>query len=214
MGKKDEKKDSLRVGYKGSELFDKNNYLQRKLPDQEQFEVEMGQELVDFKLIQETAFNDLLNERKQKNPNAINRNWNANTMNGNVKQHLIAQFPEHIQQDGSGRFLFKKDEKYVLFFKKLNPNLMPSNIPTKNSERILNQLAFPFEEPIPIVFIGYTVNDWDSITGHYAVCIHNGVRKWVTDLTTLGGSSRLTIAATSPVAPPPDIRVAVKKKAQ
>lgn len=213
MKEKKDKEDPLKVEYKGSELFNKNNYLQRKLPDQEQFEMEMELELLDFKVIQETAFGDLLNERKRKNPNAINRNWNANTMNGNVKQHLIYQFPEQIQQDGTGRFYFKKDDKYILFFKKLNPNLMPSNIPTKNSERILNQLAFPFEEPIPIIFIGYTVDDWDSLTGHYAVCIHNGIRKWVTDLTTLGGSSRLTIAANGPVTPP-DLHVAVKKKAQ
>jgi hypothetical protein len=137
-------------------------------------------------------------------------------MNGNIKGLLFDQFPNEMKESKSSRFYLHRQKGFILLFKKLDDKLMPNNINTKNSRKILAQYAIDFEEDLPIVFVGYTVNKtWDRITQVVAVYIKDGKKVWVSDLLNRGGSSTGTITGnlfTPPVAGSDDLVVKPKTK--
>jgi hypothetical protein len=137
-------------------------------------------------------------------------------MNGNIKGLLFDQFPNEMKESKSSRFYFNMEKKIFILFKKLDEKLMPNNINTRNSRKILAQYAMDFEEDLPIVFVGYTVNKtWDKITRVVAVYIKDGKKVWISDLLNRGGSAAGTVTGnlfTPPVTGSDDLVVKPKSK--
>jgi hypothetical protein len=197
---------------KSNELFETSNLISRPLPEQLEFEETLSVELPIFKSILEQSFELTRKEKSVKRPNFLDRNWSAVTMSGNIKGLLFDTYPGNMKLDSNNRFYFNKEGKYIIYFKKLNEKLMPSNIPTRYSYKLYGQLALQFEEPIPIVFVGYTLNESnDELSGSFAVCLKNNVRKWASDLSlsAINGSKLLL-----PINPtiPDDLSTLVKIK--
>ena len=115
-------------------------------------------------------------------------------MNGNIKGLLFDQFPNEMKESKSSRFYLHRQKEFILLFKKFGDNLLPLNISTKNSKKILSQMTLDFEEDLPIIFIGYTVNPtWDRIKQVCAVYIKDGKKQWISDLLARGGAGSLTV---------------------
>ena len=167
---------------KSKKLFDESKFVRKKIPEQIEFETSMKDFLPEFGEIFKEAFHMTQKERALKKPNFRDRNWEAVTMSGNIKGLLTERFPEYILQDGYRYYFYMKD-RYIIYFKKLDNKLLPSNIMTENTHKINCQYALPEEDPIPVIFIGYTVNTtFDELTGYYAVCMKDEEKKWVSDL--------------------------------
>jgi len=110
-------------------------------------------------------------------------------MSGNIKGMLYDHFGDNMKESKSGRYYFYKKGEFLLLFKKLNSSYMPTNIKTKNSGKILNQLPIDFQETLPIVFIGYSVStSWEYIEKISAVYIANNKVEWVSNLLEIGSN--------------------------
>lgn len=126
-------------------------------------------------------------ELKQKPPLSVNKNWFANTMNGNLIFLIGTEYPEFLKYTGRGSYCLFLNFKYEGYVKKLSgKRLFPSYNHSNTSRAITNQQALPKQEPLPVIYIGYTCNKTnDTITGYYAVCIKGKERVWKTDLTAI-----------------------------
>ncbi|GAA4101336.1 hypothetical protein [Mucilaginibacter panaciglaebae] len=123
-------------------------------------------------------------------------------MNGNIKGLLFDQFPNEMKESKSSRFYLHRSKDFILLFKKLDERLMPSNIGTRNSRKIFSQMAIDFEEDLPIVFIGYTVDEsWERIKQIVAVFIKDGKKLWVSDLLNRGGEAGIQTELFTPIKP-------------
>ena len=152
------------------------------LSSQQDFEIEMAQELPMFLQIQEKALEMMKNDLSQKHPSYQNRNSKANRMNENIKGLLFGEFPDEMKETISQRFYFEKRNKYIVLFKKLDRRFFPMNISTKSVKKILSQLSLDFPQ-IPIVFVGYVPNrSWEELKHVCAVYISNREVIWVSDL--------------------------------
>lgn len=164
------------------------------------------------------AFEMTQMEMKQKHPLSINRIWFANTMNGNLIYQLGTSYPEFLKYTGRGSYCLMLNYRYEGYVKKLSgKNLFPSYNHSKTSRALTNQEALPDQEPIPVIYIGYTINKTnDQITGYYAVCIKGKERIWRTDLTSIEPPSVMPIEQTpsQPVTPLVTVKVKEKRKAE
>jgi hypothetical protein len=165
-----------------NELFDKSQFVRRILPEQGLFEKTCKNDLIKIKCLIEKSFNSMLDERCGKTKNFRDKNWESITMSGYIKGFLMEEYPGYIWLDSEGRFYFKNETNYKIYFKKLYNNLLPSNIITGHTKKLYGQYALPLEDKTPIIFLGYTEDNWNQLTGIYAVCIKDNSRLWVTNL--------------------------------
>lgn len=162
-------------------LFHRDNRMMSE------FESTLGDYLPLIKSAILNSFAELQKERSIKRPRDLNRNWNANTMNGFIHGQLLDLVPEYFVELNHGRFGVRFPDKFLLLFKKLNKNLHPESISTLTSNNYLDQLTTSDSETETVVFIGFTVNKtWDQITGIFAVNIISGVIDWVFDFDDIG----------------------------
>lgn len=139
----------------------------------------------------------------------------AVTLQSKVMQCWRRHFGDNVKRGKYDRlFLFNKG--YVILFKKLGRNGMPMNIKTKNSTSIGNQyqgnLFGPDEDGnSPILFFGYTTNDFGVIVHPRIVYIDEEKVKWVIDEEGIQDNTlpQLDFAPT-----PPTGGVSVKKSAK
>ncbi|MGV3540468.1 MAG: hypothetical protein ACO1OQ_11695 [Rufibacter sp.] len=196
--------------------YDESNdpSFNRALSVQEVFERVMEKELPVFVEAQEKAFEMMRSDLSKRSPLYQNRNSKSNRINENIKGLLYDLYPEQMKETPTKRFYFEKPGKYIILFKKLTGNLLPMNIATKSSSRILSQLPIEFTNQMPIIFVGYVPNSsWDSIEKICAVYISQGKIIWVSDLRMLGGGpSTLDLFDSNPVNDDPIIvRPKIKK---
>lgn len=170
----------------GSQLFSDYQMKKRDNLSQREFEQAFSSDIPIFGEIIKTSFESLKREGLDRPPHYKNRNWNPDTMNSNIQGNLIEQYGGAVRLD-KGTFYLKMNGK-ILFFKKLGINSkLPSHNPTRNSIKLVNYFATLFEEPDPIVWIGYCVNkSWTSLLGFYAVSIEGKKINWISDLNDIG----------------------------
>lgn len=178
---------------------------------QEVFEQVMANQLPVFAEIQQIAFEMMWDDIRKKPRTYQNRNSKANRMNENIKGLLFERFPNEMKEDSDQRFWFLKEGSCIIYFKKLDDNLMPMNVATGRSRRILEQHSL-FTK-LPEIFVGYRPNrSWEEIVNLCAVYISKGKRIWVTDLRDFeSGISQLPIFPQTPIV---DVPLLVKPKAK
>lgn len=204
------------MNYKFTTLFDTNQLIQRPIPEQRAFELEYYHFLVSLPKIMDEAFDITRNEMLRKHPLSINRSWFANTMNGNLIYLLGTSYPDYLKNTGRGSYCLLMNYRYEGYVKKLTgKKLFPSYNHSKTSRALTNQEALPEQEPIPVIYIGYTINKTnDNITGYYAVCIKGKERLWRTDLTAIEPPAAMPVLQTPvhPVTPLVTVKVKDRKK--
>jgi hypothetical protein len=173
--------------YKSNTLFDISKLVLRPLPIQREYELDYYDFLSGLPPKMDLAFKMTRDELKLKPPLSVNKNWFANTMNGNLIYLIGTAHPEFLKYTGRGSYCLFFNFKYEGYVKKLTgKKLFPSYNHTDTSLAITNQRAFPKQEPLPVIYIGYTSNrTHEMITGYYAVCIKGKERLWKTDLTAI-----------------------------
>ncbi|MFN8286028.1 MAG: hypothetical protein U0V74_04705 [Chitinophagales bacterium] len=125
---------------------------------------------VDCKSIILEAHGLTLNEAKAKLNYYQNRNWIANTMNGNIIGKMRDAYPELMRIDGHGRPYMELQNDIHIYFKKMDANFRVNNIPTKHVEDLWSQLKGSGEAKIHVLFVGFILEkeDWSAIRGVYA----------------------------------------------
>lgn len=168
-------------------LFNPDDFIARPLPEQEEFETENLDFLSDFPEIIDKAFERTQKELDRKSPLSINKNWFANTMNGNIISFIAQKHYRLLRQTGRGCFYLNLSDRFEVYVKKLNNRtFMPSYNHSITSEAMINQRALPHQVPLPVIYVGYTCDKRNSvITGCYAVCIKGKDLIWRTDLVAL-----------------------------
>jgi hypothetical protein len=113
------------------------------------------------------------------------------------------QFPGQVKDGPNDRIMFSRNGKYCIYFKKLNDRKMPSNVRTEYAELVAYQKTIPGGDKMPIVFVGYTVDEgWEELTGVYAVYIQDNKRVWVTTIDdSSADDSGVPVIVGKPVAP-------------
>lgn len=184
--------------HKGNQLFSDCQMMRRETPSQREFMQVFSSEIPIFGEIITSSFERLKRESSGRGPSFQNRNWNSNTMNSNIQGLLIEHYGGSVKMN-NGRFFLKINGK-LLFFKKLESNSkLPMHNPTWNSRKLVNNCATLFEEPDPIIWIGYCVdNSWANLLGVYAESIEGRIINWITDdLTAFNFESTITIPINS-----------------
>lgn len=203
---------------KSNYLFDMNQLVQRPIPEQRAFELDYYDFLISMPGKIDMAFEMTQAEMKAKHPLSINRIWFANTMNGNLIYLLGTSYPEFLKYTGRGSYCLLLNYMYEGYVKKLSgKKLFPSYNHSKTSRALTNQEALPEQEPIPVVYLGYTSNKTnDVITGYYAVCIKGKERIWRSDLTAIEPPQSMPVEQTPvlPIKPLVTIKVKERKKAE
>lgn len=197
-------------------LFDVSKFETRKTADQEEFEELHRGDLQEFAKIFKEAFSMMKEESADKPQHFKNKNYHATVMSGNVAGLLRENFPNAVKDGPHDRLMFSREGKFCLYFKKLDGRKKPSNVRTEYAELVAYQKTIKGGDKMPIIFIGYTVDDsWSELTGFYAVYIDNGKRVWVTTFSDESDSSNGTpVVDIKPIEPvAPRTRVArVKRK--
>jgi hypothetical protein len=184
-------------------LFNMMKLVQRPIPDQRNFEIEYFDLLKALPGIIMQAFNLTNKAKRKKRPMSMNRNWFANELSGNVLDLVAQSFPHYVQRTGRGSHCLVLKYKYECYLKKLDKKLSPLYNHSKTSKRLTNQEALPTQEPIPVIFMGWTINKTnDAILGYYAVCRKGDERIWSTDLTAIARPKNLEIAGSQHTAVP------------
>lgn len=167
---------------KGNLLFPDCQMIKRVSPSQREFEEYFSSELSVFDEILTKSFLMLKQEEEKRPPHYRNRNWHPNTMNSNVQGLLIDHFGGHVKLI-NGRYFLSLYGK-LLSFKKLDScTLKPTHNETSFSSRLVNQFALPMEEPNPIIWVGYCVdNPWNNLMGTYALSMDGNELNWVVNL--------------------------------
>lgn len=188
---------------KGNLLFDPSKFEARKTADQQEFEDMHKDDLAEFRNIMEQALEMTEAESKKKRPHFKNKNYNATVMNGNISGLLRERFPGFVKDGPNDRIMFSRKGKYCIYFKKLDSRKMPSNVRTEYAELVAYQKTIPGGDKMPIIFVGYTVDDnWSEITGVYAVYIQENKRVWVTIINEGNAAeSAMPVIGIRPVAP-------------
>jgi len=169
---------------KSNTLFDIDKLVQRPIPEQRAFELDYYDFLTILPGKIDLAFEMTRREMQNKPPLSINRVWFANTMNGNVIYQIGTSFPEYLRNTGRGSYYLRFNHMYEGYLKKLSgKKLFPSYNHSRTSRALTEQKAYSEQEAIPVVYIGYSLNETNElITGYYAVCIKGKERIWRTDL--------------------------------
>jgi len=173
--------------FQTSSLFDMIELVQRPIPEQRKFEIEYYDLLIALPGIILKAFEISNATKRNKNPLSMNRNWFANEMSGNVIDLIAQSFPMLVKYTGRGSYFLLLNFKYECYIKKLTKKrLFPMYNHSRTSKRLTNQVASKIEEPIPVIYMGWTINKTnDQIFGFHAVCIKGDERLWNTDLTAI-----------------------------
>lgn len=196
-------------------LFDVSKYETRKTADQEEFEELHKADLQEFLKVVHDAFLMTKKEGKKKPQHFKNKNYNATVMNGNIAGLLREKFPDQVKDGLNDRLMFSRQGKFCIYFKKLNERKMPSNVRTEYAELVAYQKTIPGGDKMPIIFVGYTVNeDWSEITGVYAVYIQDNKRVWVTTINddANSGDAGMPVVDIKPVKPVVPKVARVKRK--
>jgi len=166
-------------------LFPVYEMVQRPTPEKTDFEKEYYDFLTSMPVIFDNAFEKTKAARKTKSKMSMLRPWFATEMNGNVLDLVAQSFPLLVKATGRGSFCIYLNYKYECYLKKLMPkNLFPSYNHTNTTKRHTDQMALKKEQPIPIIYLGWTLDKGnDKITGYYAVCRKGSERLWHSDLT-------------------------------
>jgi hypothetical protein len=205
--------------YKSNTLFDTSKLVQRPIATQRNFEIEYFDFLKALPNMIDMAFEKTKDEQKGKMPLSILKQWFPTTMNGNLLSEVGKQYPLYIKRTDGGDYCLLIDYKYECYLKKLIPgSLLPSYNHSKTSRARCEQKAPPNQDPIPLIFIGYTSNKTnDKITGYYASCIMGKERIWVSDLTAIEPNSlNLTNMTEAPQSQAPivSIKIGIRKNIQ
>lgn len=199
-------------------LFDISKLTMRPIPQQRDFEIEYYDFLKSLPEMINQAFEQTRAELKRKHPLSVNRNWFANTLNGNLIKIVADKYPNYIQKTKRGSFRLMMNLKYEGYIKKLTGRkLMPSYNHSKSSIALTHQRGIPKEDPLPVIFIGYTINKTnDRITGYHAVCIKGDERLWRTDLTYIEPPATMNITTDDikQIHPVVSVKVKEHKKAK
>lgn len=170
---------------KGNLLFDLDKLLPRPIPAQARFEADYYDFLTTMPQLVETAFFMAIDARKRKDPRAVNKNWFANEMSGNIAFLVMREFPQYVKFV-RGTYCLNLNYEYECYVKKLTNTLKPSYKHSNTSWANYNQKAQSATEQLPVIYIGYTANKSnDKILGCYAVCRRGNERLWVSDLTAI-----------------------------
>lgn len=171
--------------YKNQLLFRDDQMVRRKIADQLQFEEHFASELPVFDGIFRDAFDQMNDLRSNVGLINVARNWEATVMAGFVQGGLRQTFPHKLQYI-NGVYHYR-DSEYFLVFKKLEKNYMPQNNQTLTSLRRYYQIATKSESPIPIVFVGYKVNqtftDYNGTFATYSNDLYQP--EWITSIESL-----------------------------
>lgn len=203
---------------KSNYLFDINKLVQRPIPDQRAFEMEYYVFLTGLPDMIDQALKITRAAMKRKLPLSINRNWFANEMNGNLLALVGQDYPNYLQKTKRGSFCLLMNFRYEGYLKKLiGRKLFPAYNHSNSSKALTHQRGIEKEEPLPVVYIGYSINKTnDRITGYHAVCIKGKERIWRTDLTAIEPPEVKGIEknTTQPVAPTVTVKVKDQRKAK
>lgn len=204
--------------YKVNTLFDASKHVKRQLPQQEVFEKNYNDLLVRMLYLMDRAFSQMATTRGSKSKMAVNRNWSANEMNGNLWDLIAKEFPHYIMDTKRGNYCLNLNDKFQCYIKKLTKkNLQPLYNHSETSRQLCDQIAPVGIDPIPIIYIGYTASKkMEVLTGYFAVCVKENEVIWCSDITALLPVKRETSANTETIIVEPKVNVEVKlkKKAQ
>src|SRR5690242_1690824 len=117
-------------------LFDASKYVKRKSADQIEFETSYLEEVLTMKEIMEQAFESTMESLTTIPVHCQDKNLLAVLMSGYITGNVLEKYPQFTKKDNSGRTLFTKDNKFAVYFKKLDKNRKPQNIPTDHSEML------------------------------------------------------------------------------
>lgn len=195
-------------------LFDFSKFEKRKTNDQSEFEKSNTQLLIDFKNFVPICFQNLHKKILSViEPIDQDKNLNATVMSGYLKGQFIRKYPHYCSKATKQRFKLNVNSTYI-YIKKLDKKTkVPSNIPTKESLMIYNQLTNSTSDTGCNIFLGYTVtNDWSMIKGIYAVCIEGENVLWMTDLKNFGDAELTPVVILKPKPIAPKVKEGAKKK--
>jgi len=200
-----------------TQLFDSSKYEKRKTADQEEFEKLHKRDFPMWKEIMHEAFKMTKEESSRKQPHFKDKNYHATVMSGNIQGLLKERFPNEVKIGAHDRLMFSRKGKYCIYFKKLDDRKMPNNVKTEYVELIAYQKTIAGGDKMPIVFVGYCVDDeWFDLTGIYAVFIDDNKRAWVSiiDDNATGNSGGVSVIGNKPIAPIAPKSSRVRKKAE
>ena len=204
------KKQSM---YTNLEMFDPSNYERKRTPEQQEFINNNFDFLISFRDIVYEANKEL----HQKifvlfKPGEMDNNMPAVSMISFIRKRLVRNFPLYCEKATPARFKLTTPSREYLFVKKLDDDKRPSNIPTINNEKILNQCSESNDDLYPHIFIGYTSTEkCDVITGIYAVCIQGKEILWVTDINKLSSGVNGVLVDMNPKDNTPKLKAGIVK---
>lgn len=168
--------------YKVNKLFDDSQTKKRVSAEQDEFERNHLELLMDAYEAFNEAFKLMLEEKGRHKRLYRNKNWPANTLNGFAVGLIYEKHPSYMKPD-NGSFIYM-GRKAIIKFKKLNDNYLPDNVKTRKVTLERTQRAFLEEVDWPIIYVGYRLNrSFTEIVGYYAVCVDNWNNLlWITDL--------------------------------
>lgn len=195
-----------------SSLFDLDSLLPRPLPEQKAFEDEFTDFLSAIPTIIQKSYQLTDNARRQKEPASINVNWFANEMSGNIACQIGKKFP-HFIKPVRNTYCLNLNYKYEVYVKKLNKQLKPSYHHSDTSWANINQRTMSkTTKPAPLIYIGYTTNEQNTlIRGYYAVCWQGDNKLWDSDLVSVA-SRNVKSAKNENENPNLNVEVNLKKK--
>lgn len=195
-------------------LFDFTKFERRKTLEQQEFEQNNKQLLIDFKNSVPECLKDLHKKIFASiEPIDQDKNLPATAMNGFLSGQFKRKYPHYCYKATKQRFkLYIGDVS--IYIKKLDEkSKLPSNIPTDESLKIFNQLTDSDSDDGCNIFLGYTVtDDWSRITGIYAVCLKGDVLLWKTDLNNFEEDSLTPIIPIRPTPKAPQVKDGAKRK--
>jgi hypothetical protein len=194
-------------------LFDLSKYEKRKSSEQQEFESKNRDLLIFFKscvpLCLKMVHKKVLSVIE---PIDQDKNLRAVVMSGLLKGQFLRKYPHYCHKATKQRFkLFVNGES--IYLKKLDNNFMPSNILTKESFLIFNQLSSSNTDLGTNIFLGYVVeDDWSKIIGIYAVCIDGDKLLWYSDLKNFGEAELPPVVTIKPKPIAPRVKQGAKKR--
>lgn len=165
-------------------LFNASDFEARKPANQRDFETNNSKLLCSFPGMVDMAF-DRLNREIYPiiDPGSRDKNMPATIISGFLKGAMIRSFPHLCRKATPKRFRLKIDGSEWIYIKKLNDNKQPSNIKTKDNEKIMNQLSDSKTDVEANIFLGYTANqEMTQADGVFAVYIVGEKVEWFSDL--------------------------------
>lgn len=200
-------------------LFDPDLFVKRPTADQENVNKAIAPYLTAIYEAFEEAFIAYNKITREYPAFYFNSKFPANTINGLVIGKLREKLNgHHFIETAERRTFWMLEGKYWITIKKLKNNYQPSNIPTKNTRKILTQYASKTEASCSILFLGYRINrsDWTKQEGIYITYLDQEKNThWVTDLRLLSSQSILSDFTLKSEPRPIDIkqdRVQIKKQ--